>query len=534
MGKMWRWLLPMLMVAFAALSASARETLNFISKPLSAGKAALTENGFYLDRVLGAANFSPDLRLPVQLFYKSSSESTGMFGFGWSSPQLESSATPEKDGVLWKTPWGEQIRFFEKERPTKETLDLHREGMKGRGKYYSPYAQWEADTRALKDKRSQTGDWTFTGKRGYTGWKFIYRDAKLMQVTAPSGRTLRFSYNRDRLTSVSQEGLRLIELRYSGKLVSSMVLNGVEYRFVYRNNMVTLLPKTVQAKAMQIRVPQLAGYRQGTLDSVTFAYDSCDYLTRVARGDYRDDLKVQHESEAERLAALRQAAEKKRAFGGGVAGRLLADSMLNYAYGSAEPGRVTLTDRLGRKAGYHYDGKTGVFNITEFSGRKSTIYYFMRYDVAYLGKVRKIVDGRGRTVVSYRYDKLTGNVIRIRDMAGNDMNFAYNDFDEVRLVTRRGAEQDSPEPVAGFRYDSRRNLTKVMRLDASGRAVTTTSIRYDGANQPQRISDGRTWRELRYNRFGQVMTETDMFRRVVRREYDGVNRLSAGTAAEGM
>ena len=138
MGKMWRWLLPMLMVAFAALSASARETLNFISKPLSAGKAALTENGFYLDRVLGAANFSPDLRLPVQLFYKSSSESTGMFGFGWSSPQLESSATPEKDGVLWKTPWGEQIRFFEKERPTKETLDLHREGLKGRGKYYSP------------------------------------------------------------------------------------------------------------------------------------------------------------------------------------------------------------------------------------------------------------------------------------------------------------------------------------------------------------------------------------------------------------
>lgn len=533
MGKMWRWLLPMLMVAFAALSASARETLNFISKPLSAGKAALTENGFYLDRVLGAANFSPDLRLPVQLFYKSSSESTGMFGFGWSSPQLESSATPEKDGVLWKTPWGEQIRFFEKERPTKETLDLHREGMKGRGKYYSPYAQWEADTRALKDKRSQTGDWTFTGKRGYTGWKFIYRDAKLMQVTAPSGRTLRFSHNRDRLASVSQEGLRLIELRYSGKLVSSMVLNGVEYRFVYRNNMVTLLPKTVQAKAMQIRVPQLAGYRQGTLDSVTFAYDSCGYLTRVARGDYRDDLKVQHESEAERLAALRQAAEKKRAFGGGVAGRLLADSMLNYAYGSAESGRVTLTDRLGRKADYHYDGKTGVFNISEFSGRKSTIYYFMRYDVAYLGKVRKIVDGRGRTVVSYRYDKLTGNVIRIRDMAGNDMNFAYNDFGEVRLVTRRGAEQDSPEPVAGFRYDSRRNLTEVMRLDASGRAVTTTSIRYDGANQPQRISDGRTWRELRYNRFGLVMTETDMFRRVVRREYDGVNRLSAVTAADG-
>ena len=121
-----------------SLSVSARESLNFLSKPLAAGKAALTENSFYLDRVLGIANFSPDLRLPVQLFYKSTSESTGMFGFGWSSPQLESSAKPEKDGVLWKTPWGEQIRFYEKEKPTKEMLELYREGMKGRGDYYSP------------------------------------------------------------------------------------------------------------------------------------------------------------------------------------------------------------------------------------------------------------------------------------------------------------------------------------------------------------------------------------------------------------
>ena len=172
-------LLSLLIIVLVSLSVSARETLNFLSKPLSAGKASLTENGFYLDRVLGIANFSPDLRLPVQLFYKSTSESTGMFGFGWSSPQLESSAKPEKDGVLWKTPWGEQIRFYEKEKPTKEMLELYREGMKGRGDYYSPYAQWEANTGAAKSKRSQTGDWTFTGKRGYAGWKFVYRDAKL-------------------------------------------------------------------------------------------------------------------------------------------------------------------------------------------------------------------------------------------------------------------------------------------------------------------------------------------------------------------
>ena len=134
------------------------------------------------------------------------------------------------------------------------------------------------------------------------------------------------------------------------------------------------------------------------------------------------------------------------------------------------PGQVTLTNRLGQKASYHYNGKTGVFNITEFSGRKSTIYYFMR-----------------------RYDKLSGNVVRIRDMAGNDLNFSYNELGEVELITRRGAEQDDPEPVVGFRYDSRRNPTEIMRLNAEGRAVASTSIHYNDANQPQRISDGRTW-----------------------------------------
>lgn len=533
MAKMKKVLLSLLIIVLVSLSVSARETLNFLSKPLSAGKASLTENGFYLDRVLGIANFSPDLRLPVQLFYKSTSESTGMFGFGWSSPQLESSAKPEKDGVLWKTPWGEQIRFYEKEKPTKEMLELYREGMKGRGDYYSPYAQWEANTGAAKSKRSQTGDWTFTGKRGYAGWKFVYRDAKLTQITAPSGRTLRFAYDRDRLSSVSQDGLKLIELNYSGKLASGMTLNGVKYRFSYQNNKVTLLPKTIQAKAMQINVPQLAGYRHGTLAPTVFAYDSYGYLTLVTRGDYRDELKVQHESEAERLASLHHAAEKKRTFGGGTAGRLLSDSMLNYAYGNEEPGQVTLTNRLGQKASYHYNGKTGVFNITEFSGRKSTIYYFMRYDVAYLGKVRKIVDGRGRTVASYRYDKLSGNVVRIRDMAGNDLNFSYNELGEVKLITRRGAEQDDPEPVVGFRYDSRRNPTEIMRLNAEGRAVASTSIHYNDANQPQRISDGRTWRDLRYNRFGLVTTEMNMFRQMVRREYDSFNRLSSVVAPDG-
>jgi hypothetical protein len=81
----------------------AGDSLSFVSKPLTAGKASLTENGYLVPQNLGTANFSPELRLPVQLIYQSASEKTGMFGYGWNSPQLESSAVPERDGVLWTT-----------------------------------------------------------------------------------------------------------------------------------------------------------------------------------------------------------------------------------------------------------------------------------------------------------------------------------------------------------------------------------------------------------------------------------------------
>lgn len=105
---------------------------------------------------------------------------------------------------------------------------------------------------------------------------------------------------------------------------------------------------------------------------------------------------------------------------------------------------MTLKNKLGQTAKYDFNQKTGVFKLKEFSGREFTIYYFMRYDVAYLGKVRQILDGRNRIVASYRYDKLSGNLVRVRDMAENDINFAYNSYGDLTLITRRAADQDRP------------------------------------------------------------------------------------------
>ena len=88
-----------------ALCAAAAERPQFRSTPMSAGRASLTENGFREVRDLGTANFTPELAYPVELAYESFSENTGAFGFAWRSPQLESSAAWDKDGVLWTTPW---------------------------------------------------------------------------------------------------------------------------------------------------------------------------------------------------------------------------------------------------------------------------------------------------------------------------------------------------------------------------------------------------------------------------------------------
>ncbi len=77
---------------------------DFRCRPQLAGRASLTEPGFVVQRRLGIANFAPELRLPIELVYVSSSETSGAFGYAWRCPQLESSVKWDRDGLLWTTP----------------------------------------------------------------------------------------------------------------------------------------------------------------------------------------------------------------------------------------------------------------------------------------------------------------------------------------------------------------------------------------------------------------------------------------------
>lgn len=78
------WFFRLLFSAVALATATARaDGPDFRHRPQLAGRASLTEPGFVVQRRLGIANFAPELRLPIELVYASSSEASGAFGHAW-------------------------------------------------------------------------------------------------------------------------------------------------------------------------------------------------------------------------------------------------------------------------------------------------------------------------------------------------------------------------------------------------------------------------------------------------------------------
>ena len=78
-----RLFFPVVMLATAMVWADGPD---FCHRPQLAGKASLTSPGFEVTRTLGEVALAPELRLPIELVYDSSSESSGIFGFAWRSP----------------------------------------------------------------------------------------------------------------------------------------------------------------------------------------------------------------------------------------------------------------------------------------------------------------------------------------------------------------------------------------------------------------------------------------------------------------
>ena len=158
----------------------------------------------------------------------------------------------------------------------------------------------------------------------------------------------------------------------------------------------------------------------------------------------------------------------------------------------------------------------------------------MRYDVAYLGKVRKVVDGRGYDVVDFRYDKSTGRPIRVRDRLGNDINLEWDASAHISRQTRRIAGSSTVEPVRSYVCDKAGNPVSVSELDEAGKLIRTTKVSYNRENRPVRISDGRQDLKVSYASHGRPEKLTDTFGRTTSVEYDKWNRPVRVTDADGI
>ncbi len=214
-----------------------------------------------------------------------------------------------------------------------------------------------------------------------------------------------------------------------------------------------------------------------------------------------------------------------------IAGRLLADRDFRYAYPAKTA--VELTDALGATARHDYDTREGTHRVRDFSGRVTKTYYFMRHDAAYLGKVRKVMDGRKRDLVDFRYDKATGRPVRVTDRLGNRRILEYDADGNCVKLSRRAGWSLAEKPVRSFAYDRQGRLVGVSELDENGNAVRTTKLAYGKTSRPVRIADGCKTVTVAYGPSGFPVSLKDDFS-VVAFAYDRYNRPVSATDPYGV
>ena len=470
--------------AFSVVPQSRGGGVDFSCKPLLFGRASMTGNGFMEIRTLGRASFSPELQVPVQLVYDSQSEETGIAGFAWSIPQFESRVRWDKDGMLWISPWGERLKFFDKKNSAdaKDTISVpYLDAEKsGRG-WYAPYSEWEAFPDG-RNAAGKTGNWTVSGRRGNKGWKFVYESGSLSAVESPAGRKVVFSYSKDgKLVEVSQSGVPFFEISYTETgLVSSLVASGITNRFSYETSCLAILPKTPAGFVVAASRPRLRSVATADLDPVEFSYEG-NFLSGMSQGRFSEKLAVDGAPKTAELAAKALKNPKIKPPANFGCGRILSDGTFKYHYES--PGYVQTVDAADRIRSLTYDGKNGSLASVDEAGRRTTVHYFMRYDTAYMGRVRQIINERGQQIAGFRYDPMTGAIVRFRDRTGNDTCFDYDAAGNLVRTSRRRARSAEKEPIVAYGRDSFGNATSVSRLDAKGNPVATATARYDEKGQ---------------------------------------------------
>ena len=313
-------------------------------------------------------------------------------------------------------------------------------------------------------------------------------------------------------------------------VLTQTAVNGIPQSITYEKQPVLFLPKTPGGQAREVSLPRPVSLTCAALAPLRLGYDASGYLHTVEQGSWKEELVVERETERERLDKLDPHVKPAKKTGK-IAGRLRADKQFRYDYGKKG---ITLTDKTGRRAVFRVDPGRSIQEITDFTGKKQTTYYYARYDVAYMGQVRQIVDERDRVVMSCRYDRTTGAVARRRNLLDNDQLYEYDGMGNVVRVLRQASNSETPEPVRSIGYDTAGFPVSLSVLNEKGKAVVTTKVSYTRDRQPATIDNGENRTSYTYNAFGYPVTVKNALGQGIRKKYDAYNRLVEEKGVNGL
>ncbi|PWL66995.1 MAG: hypothetical protein DBY30_04610 [Verrucomicrobia bacterium] len=429
------------------------------------------------------------MRLPVQIFYDSSVKKEGLVGLGWKIPQLESSAIPTKGGAIWTAPWGEKIFFYSRKNASGDVLDLFNEKERENA-YFSPYADWTANGRA------DSGSWTIYGRKDMRGWEFVYVDAKLRKIEAPSGQYINFTYANGKLASVEQRGRAFISLKYNeDKLLSEILINGVSNKFVFIDGKAQILPETLAGKEEYIESKFLSKVGRDGLNPLEFSYDS--EFRPVYIDDERNTLKISYNFYG-------YPSKTVDSFGTET---IYTYDVYNRQISRERNGIVAYAeyDKLGfpHKSYSKFEGETLSSIDISYDQNGSIVSYIdqdgleKRHERDELGRITKEIFPDS-TEVGYEYDVI-GKLSKVIDQNGHEINFAWNKYG---LDYRRTAVGQITQNV----YDQYGRLSQVDSKFENGSVDRSLHYGYDDMDRLSSISYGASENEkLKYDTWGRLI-----------------------------
>ncbi len=336
---------------------------------------------------IAAVDFGNGLRLPVIINFRSDRNSSSSYlGSGWSLPLVESFIYPvnERNFVMV--------------------------GVDGANRYF--YRKNSQDT-ILKDKAgwaAEIKDDTITAW-AECGWKYTFKNGKVMSIQTPGGRTLDYLYSGDRVTGIREGGNEVVKMivNPTDKKATGMEFNNRRIQFELRDRSI------IRNAAGNNPVTETAL----TLNKVTeWKVEPREYIFGV---NEKNQLTLQI---GDRLITWNP--ETKRIISDGGWTYEISINTDKEVFANAA---IKRTNSKGESEFWHKDNAKGTEEVQGIDGVSEVTMRFTSGNL--MGKVRKIQritkEGEKKDIFRATYDE-QGKVLRevLEDGSRNEYEYAAN------------------------------------------------------------------------------------------------------------